>query len=51
MDVVVSLLGAEEISELGLLDEAELCLSRDNLDEKRVASFRNAPERAGHCLI
>jgi hypothetical protein len=23
---------------------------RDNLDERRVASFRNAPERAGHCL-
>jgi hypothetical protein len=23
---------------------------RDNQDECRIASFRNAPERAGHCL-
>jgi hypothetical protein len=26
-------------------------LLRDNLDEKRIASSRNVPERIGHCLI
>ena len=31
--------------------DADKRVPRDDLDERRIASFRNAPERAGHCLI